>query len=286
MTRPAAGLDLHAIATAHMQCGLALMQAGDAAALSAAIRHFDRALEIRRLLPSDGAPATFALAASWLNRAEALVAMGEVQQLEQAIDAFSAAIALLEGVPNADPRSLRRLAIALQNRALARGRLRRETWTMAPDLFRALDLLQTNGYAEERQLIAALWVNIGIAQLLEPGDDAWARAAESGVQAMRVIGIDEWTDAKLAEIGLRARYLRCQSAARLIDLGCGHAPALVATAADVAHGALTLIDFWQHRGVSTCGSLAVDLHAFVRRLNIWIQQRAPGAGDVSARKDA
>lgn len=275
MTPADTGTAQRAMGNAHMQCGLALMHTGDPISVAAALRHFDRALELRRGLPCDDNLTAFALAASWMNRAEALLALGGTDQIVEAIAALSAAVALLETLPpDEDRRFPRRLAIALQNRALARARLGRDTWTMVPDLYTALDLLQAEDSADARHLVATVWVNIGIAQFIEPSADAWRRAIQSAQQAMQVADGREWTDVRMAEVGLRARYLCCQAAARLLGQHPDDAAALIQLAASASSTALAVAEVWQRRGVSAFATLADDVREFSRRLGAWPRPHA------------
>src|SRR5262245_47488499 len=101
-----------------MKRGLRLVGAGNPDAIVEALRCFDDALERRRRLPIDAVPVLrYGLAACWLNRADALMRLGEVPL---ALGAFDEAIVLLRTLPlEDDPRFARRLAIACHNRGLA-----------------------------------------------------------------------------------------------------------------------------------------------------------------------
>lgn len=258
-----------ALATAHMQRGLALMEGrGKTASAPAALAHFNAALEIRRALPGSDPHAVYALAASWMNRAEALLALGDAASLTKAIESLDAAVEILETIPlTADPRFPRRLAIALQNRAFARGRLRRDMWTMIPDLFRALDLIGPAADADDLRLSAAIWVNVGVAQLHEPAEDAWRRAVTSARQALELVGAREESDERLAAVGLQARHLICRAAAQCLALTNTTAVTPdVHNATDAADEALILISLWEKRGVSAFRRLAADLYEFGRRV--------------------
>src|SRR5262245_29055693 len=111
----------HAIdadASTLMKRGLRLLGEGNPDAIAAALRCFDDALERRRRLPIDAVPVLrYGLAACWLNRADALLRLGDVPL---ALEAFDEAIVLLRTLPlEDDPRFVRRLAVACQNRGLA-----------------------------------------------------------------------------------------------------------------------------------------------------------------------
>lgn len=261
--------DRAAQATAHMKRGLALMAgAEDAAAVAAALEQFDLALEIRRGLPRGDARADYALAASWMNRAEALLALGEPANNASALHALDEAVLVLESLPlESDPRFARRLAIGLQNRALARGRVGRDTWTIVPDLFRALDLLTPLQADETAGMIATTWVNIGAAQLLEPTDDAWRRAMTSARQALSVTNAGEASDPAMMTLGLQARHLICRAAARCLETSGGRALTPdVHAATDAVDEALALVSAWEARGVPVFRALAVEIFEFGRRV--------------------
>src|SRR5262245_18093186 len=86
----------------------------------AALECYDAGLELRRRLPIDVAAYAYGLAACWLNRADALTHLGEKAHRDLARQACDEAIALLRALPwRDDARFAKRLAIALQNRALA-----------------------------------------------------------------------------------------------------------------------------------------------------------------------
>lgn len=287
---PAAGCltvdDRATLATAHMQRGLALMtQPEDSAASVTALAHFDVALEIRRALPLAGADAAYALAASWMNRAEALLAIGSAANLALAVESLDAAVQLLEpfaldqecaadtrpetSISNStsDARLRRRLSIALQNRALARGRARRDTWTMVPDLFRAIDLLAPIATDDDARLVATAWTNIGVAQLLEPTEDAWRGAMASAREALRVLGTSEQREVQTANIGLHARHLVCRAAARCLDAaGRRDVTEDVHAATDAVEDALVLVSMWEAKGVTAFRALAAELVEFGRRV--------------------
>lgn len=263
------GDDRAAQATAHMKRGLALMaDADDAASVAKALEQFDLALELRRSLPRGDARTDYALAASWMNRAEALLALGETANNALALDALDEAVVVLETLPlDSDPRFARRLAIALQNRALARRRLARDTWTIVPDLFRALDLVTSLDGDDTAGMIATMWVNIGSAQLFEPTDDAWRRAMTSARQALRMTSAHETSDMAMMTVGLQARHLLCRAAARCLESSGGRTLTPdVHAATDAVDEALALVSAWEARGVPLFRALAVEIFEFGRRV--------------------
>src|SRR5262249_19557363 len=109
---------LDAQASMHMKEGIRLLEESRANA-EAALHCFDRALELRRRLPIEIAVYAYGLAACWLNRAEALMQVGDAAHRDLARHAYDEAIALLRTLPSGDARFSKRLVIALQNRALA-----------------------------------------------------------------------------------------------------------------------------------------------------------------------
>ena len=99
-----------------MKEGIALLYSRNDA--EGALVCFDRALELRRCLPTEVPMHAYALAACWLNRAEALTRLGS-EYHALTLGAYDEALALLHTLPLGDDvRFSRRLAIAQQNRAL------------------------------------------------------------------------------------------------------------------------------------------------------------------------
>src|SRR5689334_22823760 len=146
-----------------MTRGIALMDTGDAAA---ALRWFDEALALRQQLPADTVPIyAYGLAACWLNRADALACIGNSDALHDALAAYDAGIDVMRSLAlDAGPRFPRRLAIALQNRALAlRARNARDLGPVTSGFLEAIDVLQQQDAAavpDRARLLAAVWVNV------------------------------------------------------------------------------------------------------------------------------
>src|SRR5262249_10565471 len=119
IVNPAEMAAADAEASMHMKEGIRLLEESPGNAMKA-IRCFDRALELRRRLPTEVATYAYSLAACWLNRADALMQLGGAVHDDLARQAYDEAIALLRTLPlGDDARFSKRLVIALQNRALA-----------------------------------------------------------------------------------------------------------------------------------------------------------------------
>ncbi len=260
---------LSARATALVRRGLGLLATGRKDDAVRALACVDAALAIRRTLPSDDAASRFDLAGAWMNRAEALAAIDPHAHATAVVAAYDAAVPLLDSLPPADdPRFPRRLATALQNRVLARRRQDPHAWTAVPDLIRALNVLETSAGGSADVMLAAIWVNLADAQLAEPVESAWRRAIESAQRALDLLGSHEDADVDAAAVGLKARHVCCQAAARrlahAVD-GAQAGPALhVAT--DAADGGLALIARWEARGVARFRPFTEDFFEFGRRV--------------------
>ena len=253
-----------------MQRGRDLMAAGGGDAAHRALVLFDRAIAIRRGFPLDDSRNRYDLAGAWLNRAEALLAIDDAVSVETALRAFDVAVPLLEGLPfDQDSRYLRRLAVALQNRAIGRRRSGREAWKAVPDLFLALGALDTPAgrtLEDARTLQATIWVNLADAQLAERDWVAWHRAIQSTECALALLRSTEKEDTNAAGIGVRARRTCCQAAARcLARVDMPKRDEVVHAATDAVDDALALIAHWEQRGVSSFRSVAADLLEFGRQ---------------------
>src|SRR5882757_9315359 len=91
---------IEAEATRWMARGMRLAAERTPAALGDAIACFDRAAQLRARLLTESTPEyRYGIAAAWLNRAEGLTSLGGLPDLEAALRAYDAAIALLAELP-------------------------------------------------------------------------------------------------------------------------------------------------------------------------------------------
>jgi len=253
-----------------MKEGIRLMRSESDAA--AALLCFDRALELRRRLPTQVPVHAYGLAACWLNRAEALTGLGAARDV-LALHAYGEALALLRALPiDRDPRFPRRLAIALQNRALlliaqnplaaaaAMGGL--------ADAIAVLDGAEAMD-AQERDFLRAVAL-MNLANIQASCDTAVSDAAaqEAASRALAFVKIQEHEDAAAAEVGLKARHVLCQIAARRLSVQPESKTVLpdVHDATDLADEGLELVREWERRGVDRFRELATDLYRFGARV--------------------
>jgi hypothetical protein len=257
-------------ASALVRLGLAVISTGDADAASRALACFDRALDIRRQLPTESAPLLqYDLAGTWLNRAEALAGLGGRDHLTDAMHALDEAVALLERLPlSLDPRFSRRLAIAYLNRGVGRRTDgARAAGRSVLDFIQAIGVLehdQCAGLPDRPLLLAACWVNLADAQASEHVEGAWRRAVGSTVHAKSLVARFESSDVAAAEIGVRARHVCCRALARCASrsIARGTVDADVHAATDAVDEALDLIRQWERRGVTRFRSMANDFFRF------------------------
>jgi len=266
MTDPRTIETADAEASSFMHEGMRLMQGGKDA--RAALLCFDRALELRRQFPT-GTPAhAYGLAACWLNRAEALTSLGPAHYTA-AFGAYEEALALLHTLPTGeDARFPRRLAIALQNRALL---LAGQNPPAAEDAVAALaDAIEVLNHAEAMErsdrefLLAMMWMNLANVQALEDEAVSHRAAWRAAQRALELVKAQEHEDAAAAEVGLKARHVLCRIAAHRLS-GAAERSEMMADvhdATDFAEEGLGLVREWERRGIGRFRNLASELLRF------------------------
>ncbi len=261
---------------------------------------FNRALDLRRRLPTDEVPVLrYDLAACWLNRAEALLRVGSQATVAgdwggAALQSYDEALALLRTLPlDDDPRFARRLAIAWQNRGRLLGLLAsrapggRDTPKAIASFMEAMTVLERHGalVSDRQQLLAAIWMNTANAWMLDAQEQAQqqahehrhehehgheheiaaAQAADAARQAIALVEALEHEDADAAEVGLHARHVLCRALAATTlaaEPATDVASDDVHAATDLADDSLTLVEHWESRGVSRFRALAADFFRF------------------------
>lgn len=252
-----------------MQQGIRLAQSGNDVD---ALLQFDRALELRRGLPADEPVHAYGLAACWLNRAEALTRLGP-EQHALALRAYDEALALLRPLPlGDDARFSKRLAIALQNRALVlAARNPPPTADAVAALLEAiavLDHAESMGAPERDYLLAVVWMNLANMQASEATLVSDLAASKAARRALALVKTREHEDVAAAEAGLKARHVLCHITARRLSVQAesGTIMADVHEATDLADEGLDLVCRWERRGVGRFRNLASDLFCFGARV--------------------
>jgi hypothetical protein len=258
-----------------MKRGIGLMNEPTRESIIEALVCFDAALEMRRQLPLADAPMLrFGLAASLLNRADALVRLRDAAQLASALQSYDEGIAVLGTLAlDDDIRFPRRLAMAFQNRGLAL----LAQWPAAFDdaiaSFRsAIDVLEHDRCAslpDRQYLLAVAWTNLANAHVSQATDDSWSPARESARQAIALMAATEADDVNAAEAGLNARHVLCRAMARRQTLTMRVDAAIdedVHDATDLVDEGLALARLWEQKGVSRFRPIAYDLFRFGARV--------------------
>lgn len=269
---PAEIAEADAQASVHMKEGIRLLEESRANA-EAALRCFDGALALRRRLPIEVAAYAYGLAACWLNRADALMQLGDAAHRDLARHAYDEAIALLRTLPFDDARVSKRLVIALQNRALA---------VVAHDAAATADAIHafTEAIAvlneaagletdERDYLSAVVWLNLANVRAAEATTGSDMAARDAARQTIALIAEREWEEASAAEAGLKARHVLCRTIARRLSSPApGDATMFedVHEATDLVDDALSLVRHWEQRGRTHFRSLASDLFRFGARV--------------------
>ncbi len=257
-------------ASLFMEEGIRLMQSGHDT--DAAIRCFDRALELRRLLPAGVPLYSYGLAACWLNRAEALTRLGTGYQT-MALNAYDEALVLLRLLPlGDDARFSTRLAIAHQNRALAlAAQSPPQTADAIDSLVDAIAVLDQAGAMDGRErdyLLAVVWMNLANIRASQDTIASDLAGLEAARRALALVKEHEHKYAAAAEAGLKARHVLCHIAARRLSVQERKETALedVHDATDLADEGLSLVREWERRGIDHFRSLASDLFRFGARV--------------------
>jgi tetratricopeptide (TPR) repeat protein len=257
---------LDADASVLMKRGLRLLRESRPKAIAEALTCFDDALALRRRLPIETVPVfAYGLAACWLNRADALMRLGQIQP---ALDGFDEAIVLLRTLPlGEDPRFVRRLVIACQNRGLVlqvQGRLT-DAINAFSDVISIFD--QAQEIADRDYLLAAVYANLANAHAADETAQSDWRAREAAIRAIGLVANLEATDADAAEVGLKARHALCHVIARCLLDYSGSAPSDdVHEATDLADDGLSLVRRWEQKSVTRFRDLALDLFRFGARV--------------------
>jgi len=263
--------EINAQASVFMKQGIRLMEGTGREAIATALRCFDRALELRCRLPIETSPMLqYALAACWLNRADALMRLEIPGQIQLALRSYDEALALLRHLPlREDAQFPRRLAIAYQNRGLAlQSQNSSATSEVMQEFSKAIQVLEHEhaGQINDRlYLLAAVWMNLANAELAEASTQSQKRAEEAARRAIALVADLESDDVHIAEIGMKARHVLCQAIARrLSEITNTNArmPSDVHEATDAADDGLALARRWEQKGVVRFRKTAHDLFRF------------------------
>lgn len=258
------------MASAWMKRGIALLSENTTASLTESLPCFERAIELRRLLPLGERPwYGYVLAAGWMNRGDALTRLGSSENLAEAVRSYDQALALLQSLPLKNNLLFRkRLALAWMNRGVT---LQAETtpaslpaalasFEAAIATFRQPEALES---AEECSILAASLTNRGNALLgLTPAAPEVAR--ESAEAALRLLAEVEEHETLAAETALKARHVLCRAIAdQLAHSSTTSAREdLVAAATDAADDGLKLARNWGARGEHRLRAVAEELFRF------------------------
>ena len=258
-----------------MEEGIRLLQCDNDA--DAALRHFNRALELRRQLPTAAPMQAYGLAACWLNRAEALTRLGHAHHA-LALRAYDEALALLRPLPlDEDARFSKRLAIAHQNRALVLAAQKPQATADAivalVDAIAVLDHAEAMDALERNYLLAVVWMNLANIQAPEAMVVSDFAARKAARQALALVKAREHEDVAAAEAGLKARHVLCRIAARRLSVQAKSETVManVHEATDLADEGLSLVREWERRGFDRFRDLACDLFRFGARVYAWYQ---------------
>src|SRR5690349_18970845 len=241
-----------------MKRGIAFMDEARREAAIDALHCFDEALELRRRVPADHSPFQgYLLAACLLNRADALVRMGDVGPVATALGSYDEGIAVLRRLPLAeDARYPRRLALGLQNRGLAlQARGREGDADLAAASFaeahEVLDQPHSEGIEDRAYLRAVVWLNLANLRAMQPADDAHVVAREAAWRAIESVEGLEAADPNAAAAGLQARHILCRVCAHSLSLAADDVemPEDVHEATDAVDDGLELVRGWEQRGV-------------------------------------
>lgn len=263
---------LEAEASASMKRGMALATHATPVALREAIDCFDRAIALRGQQPLDAVPGyRYGLAAGWLNRAEALMALGTLDDLHQALQACDRAIALLAALPlDVDVRVRRRLVIAWQNRGLVLQRLS----PAPPDdeseqAFRTAAELLTTGRAsaipDHARLQLVVCGNLASCLAARGTESAAAAAHSWALRALRsVAALAADDDEEMAAAWLHAQHARCRAIAVQAEATTDESrrAGLFDEAVDAVDESLEVARGWEARGRTRFRALAQDLVRF------------------------
>lgn len=276
-------LEIEAIdakASSFMKEGIRLVQAENDP--EAALGCFDRALELRRALPTEVPRCACNLAACWLNRAEALTLLGPAHHA-LALSAYDEALVLLRTLPlGDDPRFPKRLAIAWQNRALVLASQNPPATAAAiDDLVNALAVLdraEAIDAPEREYLLAVVLMNLANIQVSAGTSGSEAGAREAARRTLGLLKAREHEDAAAAEAGLKARHVLCQIAARQLSTPAERETVMpvVHEATDLVDEGLGLVGEWEGRGVDGFRGLAADLFRFGARVYAYYQPQFLG----------
>jgi hypothetical protein len=257
-----------------MKQGIQLAQSGNDVE---AILHFDHALELRRQLPTDVPIHAYGLAACWLNRAEALTRLGPDHHA-LALCAYDEALALLRPLPlGADVRFSKRLAIALQNRALVLAAQNppatADAIAILLEAIVVLDHAESMDVVERDYLLAVVWTNLANTHASDATLVSDLAAWEAARRALALVKTHEHEDAAAAEAGLKARHVLCQIAARRLSAQAENETVMadVHEATDLADEGLALVREWEQRGVDRFRDLASDMCQFGARVYAYYQ---------------
>lgn len=252
-----------------MNEGIRLTQSGNDVD---ALPYFDRALELRRRLPTDVPIHAYGLAACWLNRAEALTRLGPAHHA-LSLSAYDEALALLRPLPLGDDmRFSKRLAIAHQNRALVLAArsppATADAIAALVDAIEVLDHAKAMEVPERDYLLAVVWMNLANIQASEATILSDRAASDAARRALALVKIQEREDTAAAEAGLKARHVLCHIAARRLSVPAEKEMVMpdVHDATDLADEGLALVREWERRGVDRLRNLASDLFRFGARV--------------------
>ncbi|MES2922186.1 MAG: hypothetical protein V4819_11605 [Verrucomicrobiota bacterium] len=225
--------------------GIARMEEGD---WLTALRHFDRAIELREALPwREDVDSAWVLAAAWINCSDVLRILGEVEvgivSLDRAIEAMNY-VRLAE-----NPGYASRLILAWINRGTACGETGRADEALS-GFSKAEEVLNEWGgpNTPQRKLMASMLHANRARVLLQSGGtvEGW-RDAQC---AVTILG-DMESLPIVTEAAIKARGILCHALALLLDepRGAGHVDDWIARATDAAEEALALVRSSGYRGI-------------------------------------
>ena len=247
--------DVHELGSIWTHRGMTLLNGAERRDWREACDALEQAITVRRTLPlGEKWLYPWGLAASIMNRAEALTKLGLPENLAEAVAGYDEALTLLMRIPLGEHTGAvrQREVVAWLNRGLALQA--QKTEPSIHEALRSFDmaifLVRRFGDTHHRacrRILACALVNRSSA-LLDLGRAQAAQAREAAAVALRLVADIEQSDFEAAEAGLKARHSLCRALIWLQGLNDGadekgHRDR-IAEMTDVIDDALKLARHW------------------------------------------